>query len=156
MRKQGSERLRQREFPVRKRDGNSDVIVVKSEGASSIWWLFVGGALGAGLALLFAPSSGVETRRKLSARASKLRDSAEEVLDGLRDRLDPDEAVHRSLTDADGDEDPEAAEDEPPRRPAAAGGRTPSAARQELAQRLAEARARRQRALAEEDEEPVA
>jgi hypothetical protein len=141
---------------VRKRDGNRDVIVVKSEGASSIWWLFVGGALGAGLALLFAPGSGAETRRKISARVSKIRDSAEEVLDGLRDRLDPDERVHRSLTEADGDEDPEAEEDAAPRRPAAAGGRAPSAARQELEQRLAEARARRQRALAEEDEEPVA
>jgi len=144
---------------VRKRDGNRDVIVVEREGASSIWWLFVGGALGAGLALLFAPGSGEETRRKISTRLSKLRDSAEEALDGLRDRLDPDERVHRSLSEADGDEDP-AAEDEtegaPPRRPAATGGRAPSAARQELEQRLADARARRQRALAEEDEEPVA
>lgn len=144
---------------MRKRDGNRDVIVVKSEGASSIWWLFVGGALGAGLALLFAPGSGEETRRKLSSRLSKLRDSAEDVLDGLRDRLDPDERVHRSLSEADGDEEPEGAdggEGAAPRRPAAAGGRAPSPARQELEQRLADARARRQRALAEEDEEPVA
>src|ERR1051326_6734618 len=113
--KRESERPRERELQVRKRDGNRDVIVVKSEGASSIWWLFVGGALGAGLALLFAPGSGAETRGKSAARGAKIRDSAEDVLDGLRDRLDPDERVHRSLTEADGDEDPEADEDAAPR-----------------------------------------
>ncbi|HEV8357832.1 MAG TPA: YtxH domain-containing protein [Gemmatimonadales bacterium] len=142
---------------MRKREANRDVIVVEREGGSAIWWLLAGGALGAGLALLFAPGPGVETRKKVSARFSKLRESAEEVLEGLRDRIDPDEQVHRSLTDADGDTEPE--EEEPEEgaggRPVA-GGRGSSPARQELEQRLAEARARRQRALAEEDEEPVA
>ena len=144
---------------MRKREANRDVIVVERGGGSAIWWLLTGGALGAGLALLFAPGPGVETRKKVSSGLSKLRDSAEEVLEGLRDRIDPDEQLHRSLNDVDGDGDAEAEGDQPEEGAGGrqgAGGRGSPSARQELEQRLAEARARRQRALAEGDEEPVA
>ena len=141
---------------MRKRNGNRDVIVVEREGGATVWWFLVGGALGAGLALLFAPSSGEEVRRNISSRLSKIRDSAEGVLDELRGKLDPDERVHRSLTEADGDGEADAADSPEEGAPRRGGGRGSSTARQELEQRLADARARRQRALAEEDEEPVA
>jgi gas vesicle protein len=147
------------EVPVRKRTGNRDVIVVEREGGATVWWFLVGGALGAGLALLFAPGSGEETRRNISSRLTKIRESAEGVLDEIRGKLDPDERVHRSLSEADSDGDSEDADDAPEgaaARRSGSGGRASSSARQELEQRLADARARRQRAMAEEDEEPVA
>jgi len=122
----------------------------------------MGGALGAGLALLFAPQSGDRTRRIVGRKLSKLRDAADEALDELRNSVTSEERVHRSLaeSDEDGDEPvesevdiPESAEDE---EPAGNSHRGAASARQELERRLAEARARRQRALADEDEEPVA
>jgi len=136
---------------VSRRD-DREVIVVEREGGSSLWWFVAGGALGAGLALLFAPQSGEKTRKVLGERLSKLRDAADDALGNLRATLDPEERVHRSLAEEGEDEDPAGA----PRganHPERGEG---SSARVELEQRLAEARARRHRALAEEDEEPVA
>jgi gas vesicle protein len=135
--------------------------IIIERGSSSLWWFLVGGALGAGLALLFAPQSGDRTRRVVGRKLSKLRDAADEAFDDLRDALSPEERVHRSLAEQrsedaevgaraaadDGNAEPDRTET--PRKSAAA-------ARRELEQRLAEARARRQRALADEDEEPVA
>lgn len=134
------------------RRDDRDVIVVEREGGSSLWWFLAGGALGAGLALLFAPQSGEKTRKVLGERLSKLRDSAKGALDDVREALDPEERVHPSLAEDGADEAAPGA---------ARGANHPergegSSARVELEQRLAEARARRHRALAEEDEEPVA
>jgi len=137
-------------------------IVVERSGGSSLWWFLVGGALGAGLALLFAPQSGDRTRREVGRKLGKLRDAADVALEDFRDAISPQERVHRSLAE-------DAADDEelitPRTSPAADDGdeeepvaprRGAASARRELEQRLAEARARRQRALADEDEEPVA
>ena len=140
-----------------RREGQRHIIIERS-GGSSLWWFLVGGTLGAGLALLFAPQSGDRTRRLVGRKLSKLRDAADVALDDLRETLSPQERVHRSLAeDREADEEVEAHGsardggdgDQSPRRGAAS-------ARHELEQRLAEARARRQRALADEDEEPVA
>jgi hypothetical protein len=142
----------------------SRTIVLERSGGASLWWFLVGGALGAGLALLFAPQSGDRTRLVVGRKLSKLRDAADVALEDLRDAVSPRERVHRSLADADELEDedelaapadsgtPEAGDDGDPPPPR----RGPASARRELEQRLAEARARRQRALADEDEEPVA
>ena len=133
-------------------------IVIERSGGSSLWWFLIGGTLGAGLALLFAPQSGDRTRRLVGRKLSKLRDAADVALDDLRDTLSPEDRVPRSLTE-DGEADDEVAA---PGRPRDAGDgdqsprRGAASARHELEQRLAEARARRQRALADEDEEPVA
>jgi len=134
--------------------------IIIERGGSSVWWFLVGGALGAGLALLFAPQSGDRTRRVVGRKLGKLRDAADEAFEDLREALSPEERVHRSLADqraeteelpARGEDDGGAALERPesPRKSAAS-------ARRELEQRLSEARARRQRALADEDEEPVA
>jgi len=144
-------------------------IVIEQSGGSSLWWFVVGGALGAGLALLFAPQSGDRTRRAVGRKLGKLRDAADSALEDLRETLSPEDRVHRSLADARDDEDEdEEEEEEEIKAPGTPGERVDGAApverprrgvvsaRHELEQRLAEARARRQRALAEDDEEPVA
>ena len=130
-------------------------VYIERESGSSFVWFLLGGALGAGLALWFAPQSGDRTRRVVGRKLSKLRDRAEEAFDDLKDALspspersaEPEEEEESAAPESDGDEpSPRAAEPSLPRRNS----------RQELEQRLAEARARRRRALADEDEEPVA
>lgn len=126
-----------------RRDAERDVIVLEREGGSSLWWLLVGGAIGAGIALLLAPQAGEKTRRQLGRRLVALRDSAGEALDELKDTFDP--------GDGEGDEAELEEAEVPASKPSGASG-----ARRELERRLADARARRHRALADEDEEPVA
>jgi hypothetical protein len=115
-----------------------EVVYVERGGDTSAKWLFWGALLGAGLALLYAPSSGEETRRVLQRKLWKLRAMTEEKLDeltqqlgGAKDRLD-------GLME-DGEEEPEDDDD------ARGGyGRGPtSSPREELERRLADARARR-------------
>jgi len=135
-----------------------DVVFVERETTSPLWWLLAGGALGAGLALLFAPEAGETTRRKLSNRLLKLRDSAEELLDDFhagREGSEDEEDGVEPEEEQEGDE----AEGDPltEEEPALGDGRKPEGnARAELERRLAAVRARRQRAFVDEDEEPVA
>ena len=123
-----------------------DVIVVERGGGFR--WLVVGAALGAGLALLFAPKTGKELRRELGKGIRGIRDLADETIDELKLEF--------------------GTQDEPELRPAAAGGVAEAAeeparpsrprvpgAREELERRLESARARR-RGPEPEDEEPVA
>lgn len=135
-----------------RRTQSPELVYVERSGDSSAKWLFWGALLGAGLALLYAPRSGEETRRLLQRRLWKLRAMTEEKLDELGQRFGGGQA---SLDDL-ADEDEEEADEEPLPRPARA---APSGgARQELEHRLAEARARRRAAgAAEVDvEEPLA
>jgi len=133
------------------------VLVVEREGGSSLGWFLAGGLLGAGLALLFAPHSGDKTRRMVGRKLARMRDAAEAALDDVREALAPEEPAPRSVADHDvADEDSAAAPGTSAAREAEAHQRGPGSARRELEQRLAEVRARRQRALADEDEEPVA
>ena len=114
-------------------------VVYVQRGDSSAKWLFWGAVLGAGLALMYAPRSGEETRRGVQRRLWKLRAMTEEKLDELAQQLGGPRGALHDLEDEDfGDEEPfESREAPSPRR---AGG--PSA-REELERRLAEARARR-------------
>lgn len=127
-----------------RRGEEREVIVVEREGGASLWWFLVGGALGAGLALLFAPQTGEKTRRQLGRRLVALRDSAGEAIEELKETFDPGAPAEPS------EEDEEEEEPAPPPRQGV------SAARRELERRLADARTRRRQALTEEDEEPVA
>ena len=65
------------------------VVIEKTEGSTGSFLL--GLALGAGVALLFAPRSGQETRRELNRRAYRVRDAAqgmaEDLTDSVRDRF---------------------------------------------------------------------
>ena len=131
-------------------------VYIERESGSSFFWFLLGGALGAGLALWFAPQSGDRTRRVVGRKLSKLRDAAEEAFDDLKDSLRPAPERHAEPEE---EEEETAAPESDGAEPAPRSGeaslprRNP---RQELEQRLAEARARRRRALADEDEEPVA
>ena len=125
-------------------------VVYVQRGDSSAKWLFWGAVLGAGLALMYAPRSGEETRRVLQRRLWKLRAMTEEKLDELAQQLGGPRESLRDLDEEDFDEEElfESRETPPSRRTSA-----PSA-REELERRLAEARARRR--AAGDVEEPLA
>jgi gas vesicle protein len=139
---------------------NRDVVYVERDGGT-LKWLALGAALGAGVALLFAPRSGRELRRELGEGLRRIRAYADETLEEIRDELSPDEEKLRTMGDSadawEGEEEEEEAEAPPPprHRPRR---RTALTARDELERRLEAARARRRPADDEgpEDEEPVA
>ena len=127
----------------------SEVVYVERGGDSSAKWLFWGALLGAGVALLYAPSSGEETRRNLQRKLWKFRAMTEEKLDDIAQQFGPGKEALDDL--ADDDDDFDDVGETPALRPRAAGG---ASARDELERRLAESRARR-RAVGDY-EEPLA
>ena len=135
------------------RKSERGLVVIEQGGGGGVLWLLVGGAIGAGLGLLLAPHSGKKTRRLLSARLKELKNSAEAALEDLGEdddeELPEDDSEESAPALGEEEDSEEAAEEEEPRRPT-------GSARAELERRLAQARARRQRVYADEDEEPVA
>lgn len=125
-----------------------EVVYVERGGDASAKWLFWGAVLGAGLALLYAPRSGEETRRVLQRKLWKLRAMTEEKLDDLAQQFGSGKEALDQLEDE--DDEFEDVGDVPPLRPRSSG----ASAREELERRLAEARARR-RAVGDY-EEPLA
>jgi hypothetical protein len=126
-------------------------VVYVERGDSSAKWLFWGAVLGAGLALMYAPRSGEETRRGLQRRLWKLRAMTEEKFDEIAEQFGGPRHAFGELDDSDLDEEEELFEREVP---AARGRASGPSAREELERRLAEARARRR--VAGEPEEPLA
>ena len=124
-----------------------EVVYVERGGDASAKWLFWGAVLGAGLALLYAPRSGEETRRVLQRKLWKFRAMTEEKLDEIAQQFGKGKETLEDLTDEDELDD---MGDVPPLRPRSSG----VSAREELERRLAEARARR-RAVGDY-EEPLA
>jgi gas vesicle protein len=61
--------------------------VVIEKHSSSIGPLLVGLAIGAGVALLFAPKSGAATRRDIKRRATRVRRAAEDAVNGVADTV---------------------------------------------------------------------
>ncbi len=119
-------------------DGDPYVVVEKSGGGMTSF--LMGLAVGAGLALLFAPQTGTETRRFLRRKARRaghaMQSAAEEAADGVRDQVD-----HAKRRVAEGIEDARDALYRERRRAtdAARSGRNAArAAREELEARLAE------------------
>ena len=68
------------------KENDRPVVIVERE--SGLGAFFFGLALGAGLALLFAPKSGEETRRELRNQGRRLRATAGEKAAEFRDMLD--------------------------------------------------------------------
>lgn len=124
-----------------------DVIVVERGGG--LTWLVVGAALGAGLALLFAPKTGKELRRELGKGIRGIRDLADETIAELKIEFGTQHEPELRPAPTGGVAD---AEEERPARPSRP---RVSGAREELERRLESARARR-RGTEPEDEEPVA
>jgi YtxH-like protein len=132
---------------ARRKQGR-EVVYVERGGDASAKWLFWGAVLGAGLALLYAPRSGEETRRVLQRKLWKYRAMTEEKLDEIAQQFGKGKEALEDLTDEDDELDDMG--DVPPLRPRSSG----VSAREELERRLAEARARR-RAVGDY-EEPLA
>src|SRR5919112_458355 len=76
-----------------RRNQRREVVYVE-RGDSSAKWLFWGGLLGAAVALLYAPSSGEETRRNLQRKLWKLRAMTEEKLDEISQQFGGDLEEH--------------------------------------------------------------
>ncbi|HEX5575275.1 MAG TPA: YtxH domain-containing protein [Gemmatimonadales bacterium] len=122
-----------------RRKQQREVVYVERGGDASAKWLFWGALLGAGVALLYAPSSGEETRRNLQRKLWKLRAMTEEKLDEISQQFGgAKDSLHEMLEDEEDDEMEEGTESQ---------GRyarsTPPSPREELERRLADARARR-------------
>ncbi len=66
---------------------DDDRVVVIEQHSAGVTPFLVGIALGAGLALLFAPSSGIETRRQIRQRAMRVRRKAEQVANDVTDTV---------------------------------------------------------------------
>jgi hypothetical protein len=134
---------------ARSRSG-SEVVYVERGGDASAKWLFWGALLGAGLALLYAPRSGEETRRLVQRRLWKLRAMTEEKLDEFSQQLGG-----RSRADFNEPADDEEDDLEPESYGNGLGRSSGGSARQDIERRLAEARSRR-RAASADIEEPLA
>ena len=65
-------------------DDEPYVVIEKSSGMGSF---FLGLAIGAGLALLFAPQSGQETRRSIARGARRARQAAGDAVEGVTDKV---------------------------------------------------------------------
>jgi gas vesicle protein len=118
-----------------------EVVYVERAGDPSAKWLFWGALLGAGIALLYAPRSGEETRRVLQRKLWKFRAMTEEKLDELAQQFGGGKDTLDDLVD---DDELEESGESPALR-ARAGSSVPTA-REELERRLAESRARRRSA----------
>jgi len=57
-------------------------------GTSAVAGFVVGAVIGAGLALLLAPATGTDTRRRLGDVARKVRDSASDRIGSVREGID--------------------------------------------------------------------
>ena len=122
-----------------RRKQQREVVFVERAGDSSAKWLFWGALLGAGVALLYAPSSGEETRRNLQRKLWKLRAMTEEKLDEITQQFGgARESLHEMLEDEEDDEMEEGSESQ-----SRYSRISPPSPREELERRLAEARARR-------------
>ena len=146
------------------KDDDREVIFVERDEGSGLRWLLVGAAIGAGLALLFAPRSGKEMRGEIRGGVRRLRRLANDAIDEVRSSFGSEEAELRAMADAGGeDEDPDeeladagTAGAGPPRgEPRRTDRSGLASAREELERRLAAARARRRQPVPD-DEEPVA
>ena len=122
-----------------RRNQRREVVYVERGGDSSAKWLFWGAMLGAGLALLYAPSSGEETRRNVQRKLWKLRAMTEEKLDEITQQFGGAKDSLEGLMDDEEEEDDEAVMED--RGFQERGSK--SSPREELERRLADARARR-------------
>jgi gas vesicle protein len=121
-----------------RRKQQREVVYVERAGDASAKWLFWGALLGAGVALLYAPSSGEDTRRNLQRKLWRLRAMTEEKLDEISQQFGgAKDSLHEMLEDEEEDEMEEGTEG--PNRYT----RNPPSPREELERRLADARARR-------------
>jgi gas vesicle protein len=68
-------------------EDDEQVVIIERSGGGSIGPFLLGAAIGAGLALLFAPQSGAATRADIKRKARKARDAAGRVATDVSDRV---------------------------------------------------------------------
>src|ERR1700760_2189265 len=66
---------------------NEPFVVIEKHEDAGVAPFLVGLAIGAGVALLFAPRSGRATRRDIRRRAMRVRDAAEQTVTDVRDNV---------------------------------------------------------------------
>src|SRR5215216_3235894 len=88
-----------------RRKQHREVVYVERGGDSSAKWLFWGALLGAGVALLYAPSSGEETRRNLQRKLWKFRAMTEEKLDEISQQFGGAKESFEGMLDEDEDDE---------------------------------------------------
>lgn len=123
-------------------DDDDRVVVIEQHSAGAAPFL-VGLAIGAGLALLFAPSSGEETRRQIKQRAMRARRAAEEMASEVTDTVTDTfhDARRRVEERIDSARDAIDLKRRQVRRAVDAGRAAAVEAREELEQRIAESKA---------------
>jgi gas vesicle protein len=126
-------------------------VVIVEKGEGSIGPFVWGALLGAGLALLFAPQSGEETRRLIKNRGRRLWAAAEEKASEIQDMVASGFEDAKSRVEDAIDQRRQGA-----REVVDAGKAAVHTARDELERRLADARAARHRPRRAESEEPEA
>ena len=68
-------------------ENDQPTVIIEKEGRPEIGAFLLGALVGAGIALLFAPSSGEETQRRIRRQARRLRALTEDRVRGLREDL---------------------------------------------------------------------
>jgi gas vesicle protein len=68
-------------------DEDEPFVVIEKHDSAGITPFLVGLAVGAGVALLFAPRSGRATRRDIKRRAMRVREAAEQTVTGVTDTV---------------------------------------------------------------------
>jgi gas vesicle protein len=140
------------------RHSDDDEVVVIEKHGSGVTPFLWGIALGAGLALLFAPMSGAELRAEIQSRGRRLKDLAEDKAEEIEEMVSDRYARAREKVE-DGIEGAKrkAREGKQFAHDVADAGRSAAlTAREELERRLAEAREARRAPRSSVDEEPVA
>ncbi len=139
------------------RHDDDDVVLVEKRGSPVVPFLW-GLAVGAGLALLFAPMTGEELRANLRSRGGRLKELAAETVDELEEMVSGGYERARARVEAGLETARQRVQDS---RQAAhdvveAGRGAATTAREELEKRLADAREARRAARHAKDEEPQA
>jgi gas vesicle protein len=144
---------------TRHRDDDDDDVVYVEKGGSPVIPFLWGLAVGAAVALLFAPTSGEELRTNIKGRARRLKDLAVEKAGEFEEEIGATYQRARAKVEEEIDAARRYVGDtrETAKDVVSAGKAAASTAREELERRLAEAReVRRAARHAPADEEPVA
>jgi gas vesicle protein len=128
---------------MRDYDDDEPYIIIEKSSSSGLGSFLVGLAVGAGLALLFAPQSGTETRRRMSQRAQRVRRAAEDAVGDVTEKVSETFETARQRVEEKIDETRDAIETKRSQvqRAVQAGREAAQQAREDLERRLAETKA---------------